>query len=157
MAQQRIEQTIAPVRKVITVRQSVEDAFHIFTDQIGSWWPLQSHSRSGGEAVSCGIDGAVGGDLFEVLADGTRLTWGEVLAWEPPRRLAFTWQLSRTPEQAQNVEVTFAATETGTRVELTHSGWERLGAEAMEVRAGYDSGWEVVFVERYGGRCAQGA
>ena len=87
------------------------------------------------------------------LASGDSITiQGEVLAWEPPHRLEFTWQLGRTPEQAQNNEVTFAATEAGTRVELTHSGWERLGAQAEEVRAGYDSGWEVVFVERFGGR-----
>ena len=157
MAQRRTEQTIAPVRKAVTVRQSVEDAFRIFTDHIGSWWPLESHSMSGGEAASCGMDGAVGGHIFEELADGTRLTWGEILAWEPPHRLEFTWQLNRKPEQAQNIEVTFAATEAGTRVELTHSGWEKLGEEAMEVRAGYDSGWEVVFVQRYGGRCAQDA
>ena len=155
MAQQRIEQTIAPVRKAVCVRKSVEDAFRIFTGQIGSWWPLQSHSMGGGEAVSCGMDDAVGGHLFEVPADGTRLTWGVILGWEPPHRLALTWQPSRTPEQI--VEVTFVATENGTRVELTHSGWENLGAEAMEARAEYDSGWEFVFVERYGGRCAQDA
>ena len=51
--------------------------------------------------------------------------------------------------------MTFVATEAGTRVELTHSGWEKLGPEAAKVRAGYDSGWELVFVESYGGRCAQ--
>ena len=157
MAHRSIEQSIEPVRKAVTVRQNVEDAFRIFTDQIGFWWPLPSHSLSGERAVSCGIDGVVGGHVFEVLDGGARLTWGEVLVWEPPHRLAFTWQLDRKPEQAQNVEVTFAVTETGTRVELTHSGWERLGAEAKELRAGYNSGWEFVFVERYGDRCAQGA
>ena len=157
MTQQRAEQTIAPVKKVVTVGQSVEDAFRIFTDQIGSWWPLDSHSMGGENAVSCGMDGAVGGHVFEELADGTRLNWGEVLTWDPPNRLAFTWQLNRTPEEAQIIEVTFAATESGTRVELTHSGWERLGAQAAEVRAGYASGWEFVFVERYGGRVAEEA
>ncbi len=82
MAQQRAEQTIAPIKKAVTVGQSVEDAFRIFTDQIGSWWPLKSHSMGGEKAVSCGMDGAVGGYLFEELADGTRLNWGEVLTWD---------------------------------------------------------------------------
>ena len=91
MTQQRAEQTIAPVKKVVTVGQSVEDAFRIFTDQIGSWWPLDSHSMGGENAVSCGMDGAVGGHVFEELADGTRLNWGEVLTWDPSNRLAFTW------------------------------------------------------------------
>ena len=155
MTQQRIEQTIEPIKKAVTVRQNMEDAFRIFTEQMGSWWPLQGHSLSGEEAVSCGFDDSVGGHVFEVLADGTHLSWGEILVWEPPHRLVFTWQLNRKPEQAQNIEVTFSATETGTLVELTHSGWERLGAEAMEVRNGYDSGWDLVFVERYADRCAQ--
>jgi hypothetical protein len=35
-------------------------------------------------------------------------------------------------------------TENGTRVELEHRGWERLGAEAGEVREEYAQGWPVV-------------
>jgi hypothetical protein len=31
-----------------------------------------------------------------------------------------------------------------TRVELEHRGWERLGAQGRESRAGYDSGWPGV-------------
>ena len=75
MTQQRTEQTIAPVKKAVVVRKSVEDAFHIFTDQIGSWWPLEGHSLSGEEAVSCGMDGEVGGHIFELLADPGARSW----------------------------------------------------------------------------------
>ena len=41
------------------------------------------------------------------------------------------------------VEVRFIADGAGTRVELEHRGWERVGAEATEVREAYDSprGW----------------
>ncbi len=118
---------------------------------------MDSHSVGADKAVTCGMESEVGGQVYEVLEDGTRLNWGDMLVWDPPNRLAFTWQLNRTPEEAQNIEVTFAAAESGTRVELTHSGWERLGDQAAEVRARYDSGWEFVFVERYGGRVAEGA
>jgi hypothetical protein len=40
--------------------------------------------------------------------------------------------------------VRFSAEGSGTRVELVHTGWERLGERAGEVRARYDTGWEPV-------------
>jgi hypothetical protein len=32
----------------------------------------------------------------------------------------------------------------GSRVELEHRGWERLGEAAAEAREGYDTGWDTV-------------
>ena len=32
----------------------------------------------------------------------------------------------------------------GTRVTLTHRGWEQLGDRSEKMRAGYDSGWDFV-------------
>lgn len=52
IVEQRADQAIAPVVKSVTVGQSVEDAFRIFTDQIGSWWPLDSHSMGADKAVT---------------------------------------------------------------------------------------------------------
>ena len=61
----------------------------------------------------------------------------------------------RTPPRP--LEVAFTAIDGGARVELTHSGWEKLGEKALETRNGYDSGWDIVFGERYAGWTEQEA
>jgi uncharacterized protein YndB with AHSA1/START domain len=67
-----------------------------------------------------------------------------VLACEPPFRLVWTWHPSGDPSNPTEVEVRFVATETGTRLELEHRNWDRLGEKAMAARNGYDSGWNEV-------------
>lgn len=141
---------IAPVRKSITVALGLEPAFRRFTEGIAGWWPLATHSVSGAADASCAIEGRIGGRIVETGPDGAEHLWGTVTAWEPPRRLAFTWHPGRTADAHQEVEVTFRPAGEGTRVELVHTGWERLGARAGEARAGYDAGWDVV-LGRYAG------
>ena len=72
--------------------------------------------------------------------------WGEGLAWEPPRRFAVTWHPTRPGTPHSVVSVEFRADEDGTRVELTHTGWEAYGERAAEVRAAYEGpdAWVMV-------------
>ena len=65
-----------------------------------------------------------------------------------PHRLAFSWIVGVTAEQEQLVEIRFTAEDRGTRVELTHSGWEKLGDAAANLRERYDQGWGTL-VERF--------
>ena len=52
---------------------------------------------------------------------------GEILAWEPPERLVFTWRLTNfAPGEQTEVEVRFAAAEGGTNVTVEHRGWLSL-------------------------------
>ena len=52
-----------------------------------------------------------------------------VEVWEPPKRLALTWRLTNfTPEQQTRVDVRFASAAGGTRVSVTHSGWDAIPA-----------------------------
>lgn len=139
-----------PVVKTITVNQSVENAFHTFTEDFTRWWPLRDFSVSGERAARCFIEPRVGGMVAEERDDGSRFIWGKVLAWEPPARLVMTWHPGRKAEGAQEIEVTFHPVEDGTRVELRHTGWEKLGEHAEEVRKSYDGGWNTVFTKRYG-------
>ena len=154
MHSEKTDATIAPVRKTAIVRCTIQAAFRLFAEEFATWWPLNTHSIGQDSAETCGIEGHVGGRIYERLRDGQELIWGKVLRWNPPHALEFTWHPGREPDSAQTVEVTFTATGEGTRVDLTHSGWELLGERALETRQTYDSGWEVVFVERYGARCA---
>ena len=65
-------------------------------------------------------------------------------AWEPPRRLVIAWNPSRQDRPTTEVEVTFTAEGEGTRVDLVHRGWERLGPRGADVRESYASGWPGV-------------
>ena len=95
--------------------------------------------------MDCAIEPRVGGRVFERAADGRETSWGTVPAYDPPYRLAFSWVVQLPAEQAQLVEIRFAAEDRGTRVELTHSGWEKLGDAAAGRRERYDRGWGRIF------------
>ncbi|MGH7470323.1 MAG: SRPBCC domain-containing protein, partial [Longimicrobiales bacterium] len=135
---------IEPVRRSVTVSWNVASAFQRFTAQIASWWPLRSHSVSGEQAVSCVFEQHVGGKIYEVARDGARSEWGTVLVWDPPGRVEFTWHPGSGPEVASRVELRFSAVAGGTRLDLTHTGWEVFGRNAQKMRRGYNVGWVYV-------------
>jgi len=145
------EFAVPPVVKTITVGVAPARAFDAFAREIGRWWPLATHHLGSAKAaVDCLIEPQVGGRVFERDADGVETVWATVLAYEPPRRLAISWFVGKTPDLAQRVELNFTAEGSGTRVELTHSGWEVLGEAAQGTRDAYDKGWVAVFEQCYG-------
>ena len=140
-----VETFLQPVRKTVTVERSIEATFEIFTARISSWWPTDRFSISAERVRDVLFEGRVGGLLFEVRDDGERFPWGQVLVWDPPSRVAFTWYPGRAADTAQEVEVRFSATDKGTLVELEHRGWEALGERAEATRDSYVGGWDAVF------------
>lgn len=142
--------TIAPVRKLLTVPLSPENAFRLFTADVASWWPLASHSVGQGKAETVIMEGRAGGRFYERAGDGSTALWGEVRVWDPPRRLVYTWHPGRGAESAQEVELRFAPEGSGTRIELEHSGWAALGEKAPAMRDNYDTGWNRVLNDCYG-------
>jgi uncharacterized protein YndB with AHSA1/START domain len=149
--------TADAVVKSVVVECVPEEAFHYFTEDFGKWWPGHTHSVTASETDGkelpelCVIETRIGGRIYERSANGREHVWGRVLAWEPPARLLFTWHPGRAEDREQTVEILFAKVKEGTRVTLTHSGFERLGERAESVRASYVSGWGVVFDEHYAG------
>ena len=139
-----VETTDLVVRKEVRVPLSREAAFRLFTEGAGKWWPLKSHSVGGELAVTCKIEGKVGGRFYEIVGDGSEVEWGTVLAWEPPGRLVFSWHPGYDPGQAQEVEVTFVPEAGGSRLTLVHRGWERREKDQEKFREGYDTGWDFV-------------
>src|SRR5262245_16396138 len=145
--------TFTPIRKVLTVKATPELAFRRFTAEIDSWWPRRSHSVGQAESESVAMEGRVGGRIVERIRGGRDACWGTVTAWDPPRRVGFTWHPGQDPGTAQDVEVRFAPVPGGTQVELTHWGFERLGRMGRVARRGYPIGWEYVlglYAERRG-------
>jgi uncharacterized protein YndB with AHSA1/START domain len=132
------------IRKSVEVAAPVETAFRVFTEQAGSWWPLATKSVGQDEAVDLVFEPRAGGRVYALVRNGQEHDWGEILAWEPPERLVFTWHPGRAAETSQEVEVGFAPSGEGTRLELEHRGWDRLVATADEIPEHYDSGWDEV-------------
>ena len=143
------EQAIEAVRKSVTVNASPEVAFEIFTADFDSWWPRSHHL--GKTPMTKGIiEGRKGGRCYTEHEDGSEVDWGTVTVWEPPRRLAFSWQIAADwtcePDlsKASEVEVRFTPEAGGnTRVDLEHRHFERMtsGAEAMRAGVSAEGGW----------------
>jgi len=115
-----------PVRQSVHVDCPIEEAFRLFTEEFGTWWPLASHSMSGDEAETCAIDPWTGGKVFERTRSGEELEWGTVTLWDPPRHIEFTWQAAGERE-GQTVDIEFQVEADGTKVTVVHQGWQ-LGA-----------------------------
>jgi uncharacterized protein YndB with AHSA1/START domain len=132
------------VEKSVTVAVPVERAFHVFTEGIATWWPLRTHAVDTERSDTVVMEGRVGGRLFERTPAGEEHLWGTVTAWEPPHRIVYSWHPGRGEESAQEVEVRFSPEDEGTRVDVRHWGWEKLGDRMTETVASYDEGWDKV-------------
>ena len=145
-----------PIHASVTVGRTPEDAFRVFTRDMGSWWPLQVHSIAVDEyegkvkADSIVCEGREGGRIYEVMSNGEEGTWASILTWEPPRRLVLAWKPTLAEGPSTEIQVTFTPEGEGTRVDLEHRGWERLGDRAQGARSQYGEGWAPV-LELYAG------
>ena len=86
----------------------------------------------------------VGGGIIETIDGSEPCVWGTIVAWDPPRRVAFTWHPGHDVAAAQDVEVRFEPAGAATLVTLTHTGFERLGKDARMARRAYPLGWTYV-------------
>ena len=147
--------SIAPVVKTVMVACTPEEAFRYFTADFGLWWPTATHSvvayasQFKDKPTTVIFEPRVSGRIFERTRAGEEHSWGSVQVWQPPTRVAFSFHPGRDDKEAQTVEVTFSASPEGTRIVLTHSGWEKLSANAQQARDSYHQGWEGVFVTAY--------
>ena len=60
----------APIRQSVHVDCPIEDAFRLFTEGFGEWWPLASYSITGQDAAGCDLEPWAGGRLFERTRSG---------------------------------------------------------------------------------------
>lgn len=135
-------------RAEVMVEASPEEAFALFTEDIGLWWRRDTPYWNDRErGLSVRIEPGVGGRFIEVydLETGSGMDVGHVTVWEPGRRLALTWTQVGWPKGASTeLEITFEPTPSGgTVVRLEHTGFERVPG-AIDFIAGYDAGWKEV-------------
>jgi uncharacterized protein YndB with AHSA1/START domain len=124
------------------VAASPAHAFTVWTERLATWWPSAKTVSGGPDALA--FEPYVGGRIVETGPDGEEHTWGEVLAWEPPHRLAFTWHLFFEPAEATEVSLTFTPAGSATLVRLTQSGFDRLGASGEARRENTLGSWRVL-------------
>ncbi len=139
------------VRTSITVEAPIERAFSVFTEGIGSWWP-ESHHILEAELAEMVFEPRVGGNIYDRGVDGSECRWARVLAYEPPHRLVFSWDINASwkieTDHSKTSEVEIRFTPEGgdrTLVELEHRNIDRHGEgwERMRDAVGSPGGWDL--------------
>ena len=107
------------VRKQIVVDASIDRAFAVFTEQFGDFKPPE-HNLLKAPIAETVFEPRVGGNIVDRAIDGSECRWARILAYEPPSRVVFSWDISprwqivTDPELASEVEVQFFTESTRT-------------------------------------------
>ena len=133
----------------IVVEAPIERAFRVFTEDFDRIKPRE-HNMLGVEIAETVFEPRTGGRVFDRGVDGSEFQWARVLAFEPPGRIVFSWdispqwQIESDPAKTSEVEVRFIPEGSDrTRVELEHRHLERHGDgwENMRDAVGSPDGW----------------
>ena len=134
-----------PIISAATVKEPPARAFIRFTNHTKDWWkketPFVNESN-----WNFFIANTVGGRWFERDEDGAEITWGQVLAFQPPGRLLLAMQLDAQfrydLEISTEIEIGFAPAPGGAcLVTLAHRNLERLGASAQPMIEAMRAAW----------------
>jgi len=143
---------IEPLRLSFVVRCEPDHAFSTWTRRASSWWP-PDHTASHEAGVEIVFEPRAGGRIFERTPGGREIEWGEIVEWDPPRRLRYLWHIATDRDHATDVAIAFhELPDLSTRVEVEHRGWERLGKIGQAWRDANHAGWDGV-VPAYEAAC----
>ena len=84
----------------------------MFTAEIGTWWDDDKHILEAPLAEMV-FEPFVGGHIIDRGVDGSECRWARVLAYEPPHRVVFSWdintrwQIETDPNRTSEVEIAF--------------------------------------------------
>ena len=149
------------IQTSIVVEAPIEQAFSVFTEDIGTWFPPE-YNLLDVDIEKRVFETHVGGHVYDIGTDGSECHWARVLAYEPPNRVVFSWDLSpqwqveTDHDKTSEIEVRFTSeSPERTRVDLEHRNLERHGEgwEDQRDQLGSDSGWPGV-MRRYADRVA---
>ena len=133
----------------VVVEAPIERAFEVFTEGIGSWWD-PSHHILQAELQEMVFEPFVGGNVYDRGVDGSECRWARVLAFEPPHRVVFSWdintawQLETDHDKTSEIEVRFTSDGSDrTLVELEHRNLDRHGEGWEGMRDAVGSGWNL--------------
>jgi uncharacterized protein YndB with AHSA1/START domain len=150
--------TDTSMRTSIVVEAPLDRAFKVFVEDFDRIKPRE-HNMLGVDIAETVFEPREGGAIYDRGIDGSECRWARVLAYEPPDRVVFSWdisphwQIETDPEKTSEVEVRFISeTPERTRVELEHRNLDRHGEGWEGARAGVASGdgWPL-YLQRFGG------
>jgi uncharacterized protein YndB with AHSA1/START domain len=149
------------VRKQVVVNAPAEQAFTAFTERFGDFKPPE-HNMLGVPIAETVFEPRVGGHIVDRATDGSECRWARILAFDPPDRVVFSWDISpqwaieTDPAQTSEVEVRFyAESPARTRVELEHRHLDRHGPGWETVGEGAE-GWPL-YLDRYAALIREGS
>ena len=144
------------VRRQIVVEAPIERAFTVFTERFGDIKPPE-HNLLTAPIAETVLERRVGGHIVDRAVDGSECRWARILAYDPPNRIVFSWdisprwQLETDPDLTSEVEVRFVADgPERTLVELEHRNLDRHGTGWESVGEGVEGeqGWPL-YLARY--------
>jgi uncharacterized protein YndB with AHSA1/START domain len=144
------------IRTDIVVEAPQDRAFRVFVEQFDKVKPRE-HNMLAVDIAESVFEPQPGGRVYDRGVDGSECQWARVIAYEPPERLVFTWdisphwQLETDLNRASEVEVRFLVeSPERTRIELEHRHLDRHGDGWESLREGVagDQGWPL-YLARY--------
>jgi uncharacterized protein YndB with AHSA1/START domain len=144
------------IERSIVVEAPLERAFHVFVDDFDRIKPRE-HNMLAVDIEETVFEPRAGGRIFDRGVDGSECRWARVLAFEPPHRVVFSWdispqwQIETDLDKTSEVEVRFIAEgPERTRVELEHRHLDRHGDGWESIRDGVDGdqGWPL-YLQRF--------
>ncbi len=151
-------QTRTAIHLELVVDAPIQRAFVVFTERFGEIKPPE-HNLLSSPIAETVLEPWVGGHIVDKAVDGSECRWARILAFDPPHRLVFSWdisprwQLEPDLELTSEVEVRFVADgPTRTLVELEHRNLDRHGTgwESLSDGVEGDEGWPL-YLQRYAG------
>src|ERR1017187_2840783 len=113
-------------RQQVVVKAPAGHAFPAVTGRSGDFKPPE-HNLPAAAIAETVFEPHAGGHIYDRAVDGSECRWARILAYEPPSRVVFSWDISpqwqveTDPELTSEVEVRFVAEGPDrTRVELEH-------------------------------------
>jgi uncharacterized protein YndB with AHSA1/START domain len=147
------------IRTDVVVDAPQDRAFQVFTEQFDMIKPRE-HNMLEVDIADSVFEPRKGGRVYDRGVDGSECQWARVLAYEPPDRILFTWDISPRWQieddlsRASEVEVRFIAESAErTRVELEHRHLDRHGEgwESLSEGVAGDQGWPL-YLSRFADR-----
>lgn len=135
---------IEPLRIEFDLDCSPAHAFATWTGRASAWWPPE-HTVSHEPGAEIVFEPWAGGRIFERTRGGREIEWGRIVEWDPPRRLRYLWHIATDLAYATDVDIVFRELPGATtRVEIEHTGWDRLGDIGRGWRDANRAGWDGV-------------
>jgi uncharacterized protein YndB with AHSA1/START domain len=144
------------VHQQVVVEAPINEAFRIFIEKFDLIKPRE-HNLLRVDIAETVFEARAGGSIYDRGIDGSTCRFGRVLAYDPPHRVLFSWdidpqwQIETDLNRTSEVEVRFVSeTPQRTRVELEHRNLDHHGEGWEAVRGGVDSegGWPL-YLQRF--------